>query len=142
MASSVESTPSMTWERSLLSCGLRNAGAAGGCTFPKIVYFPSRCGCFAYVMKNWDLLVSWPEFAIATMPRLLNCRASDVNVVIVGTQVARSDLERGTNFVRKRGTVDALSPLAGTRGIARLDHEPSDIAVPDASIVVSRGTQC
>lgn len=33
IASSVESAPSMT--------------------LPKIVYFPSRLDCFAYVMKNW-----------------------------------------------------------------------------------------
>lgn len=62
---------------------LRRTGAAGARTLPKIVYFPSRCGCFAYVMKNWDLLVSCPEFAMATIPRLLNCPASAVNVVIL-----------------------------------------------------------
>lgn len=49
-------------------------------TLPKIVYLPSRCGCLAYVMKNWDLFVSGPEFAMATMPRLLNC--GDVNVSV------------------------------------------------------------
>lgn len=54
MASSVESAPSIT--------------------FPKIVYFPSRCGCLAYVMKNWDLLLSGPVLAIATTPRALNWR--------------------------------------------------------------------
>lgn len=43
-------------------------------TFPKMVYFPSRWGCLAYVTKNWDLLESGPALAIATIPRLLNCQ--------------------------------------------------------------------
>ena len=55
MASKVESAPSMT--------------------LPKMVYFPSKWGCLAYVMKNWDLFVSGPEFAMATMPRALNWEA-------------------------------------------------------------------
>jgi hypothetical protein len=61
-------------------------------TLPKIVYLLSRCACFEYVMKNWDLrsviilcqletydvpvkhcithlFVLGPEFAIATTPR-------------------------------------------------------------------------
>ena len=41
-------------------------------TLPNIVYFPSRWGCLAKVMKNWDLLVFSPELAIATTPLLLN----------------------------------------------------------------------
>jgi hypothetical protein len=41
--------------------------------FPKMVYFPSRWACLEYVMKNCALLESGPEFAMATMPRALNC---------------------------------------------------------------------
>ena len=39
--------------------------------FPKTVYFVSRCGCFAYVIKNCDPLVLGPELAIDTIPRAL-----------------------------------------------------------------------
>ena len=52
IASRVESVPSMT--------------------LPIIVYLESRCACFEYVMKNWDLFVSGPELAMATTPRALN----------------------------------------------------------------------
>ena len=57
-----------------------------------IVYLPSRCGCFAYVMKNCasagsqaeqrtcDLFVSGPAFAIATMPRALNWSIISVRI--------------------------------------------------------------
>lgn len=34
-------------------------------------------------MKNWDLLVSGPEFAIATIPRLLNCQGTVVNKIVL-----------------------------------------------------------
>jgi len=59
MASSVESCPSIT--------------------LPKMVYFESRCDCLAYAMKNWDLLVSGPEFAIAMTPRALNFRVDRIS---------------------------------------------------------------
>jgi len=55
MTSRVESAPSMT--------------------LPKIVYLPSKWGCLLYVTKNWDLFVSGPELAMATIPRALNWEA-------------------------------------------------------------------
>lgn len=39
--------------------------------FPNTVYFMSRWGCLAYVMKNWEPLVLGPLFAIETTPLTL-----------------------------------------------------------------------
>ena len=38
---------------------------------PKMVYLRSRCGAFAYVMKNCERLVLAPLFAMETIPRAL-----------------------------------------------------------------------
>lgn len=38
-------------------------------TRPKSVYFRSKCGCAAYVIKNWLELVLGPLLAIETIPR-------------------------------------------------------------------------
>ena len=47
-------------------------------------------------------------------------------------------LQGGADFVCERFAPDALATLAGTRGVAGLDHEASDVSVPDAVIVVAR----
>ena len=105
---------------------------------PNIVYFPSRWGCFAYVMKNCDLLVSDPEFAIARIPRLLNCgTANGISEAQREHAVARGDLESGSDLVGEGLPPDALSTLARAGRVAGLDHEPLDVAVPDAAIVVA-----
>lgn len=39
--------------------------------FPNTVYFMSRWGCLAYVMKNWEPFVLGPLFAIDTTPLTL-----------------------------------------------------------------------
>lgn len=49
---------------------------------PKMVYFLSKCVAFAYVMKNCERFVFIPLLAMATIPRLLNCKAASVS----GTQ--------------------------------------------------------
>ena len=51
----------------------RRCEGLGSTYFPNTVYFMSRCGCLAYVMKNWEPLVSGPLLAIDTVPRALCC---------------------------------------------------------------------
>ena len=45
-------------------------------TLPNTVYNPLRCGCFAYIMKNWLPLVLGPLLAIASTPLALCCKKS------------------------------------------------------------------
>lgn len=45
-------------------------------SLPNRVYFKSRCGCAAYVKKNWHWFVFGPELAIETIPRSVCLRFS------------------------------------------------------------------
>ena len=67
--------------RFLLLTGARSIASrvvsAPSMTLPKMVYLPSKWGCLPYVIKNWDLFVSGPELAIATIPRALNWEAKE-----------------------------------------------------------------
>ena len=46
-------------------------------------------------------------------------------------------LEGRANFIREWFPPDALPALAAAGGITGLDHESLDIAVPDASVVIT-----
>lgn len=48
--------------------------------FPNTVYFMSRWGCLAYVMKNWEPFVLGPLFAIETTPLTL-CWMKDRRII-------------------------------------------------------------
>lgn len=48
--------------------------------FPNTVYFMSRWGCLAYVMKNWEPFVLGPLFAIETTPLTL-CWMKDQRII-------------------------------------------------------------
>ena len=87
-------------------------------------------------MKNWDLFVSGPELAIATMPRALNCsfrrgvhHAVSYAVSARRVKRERADLESGPNLVGKGPTPYGLPAFAGIRRVAGLDHEASDVPV-------------
>ena len=104
MASSVESCPSIT--------------------LPKMVYFESRCGCLAYAMKNWDLLVSGPEFAIATTPRALNCQGMDDEHRRQGYQRPPSGAEKW--MWNSTFRVDRIS---SGKGLPQIDWPPFPVPV-------------
>lgn len=89
-------------------------------TLPKMVYLPSRWGCLAYVMKNWDLFVSGPEFAMARIPRLLNCTGRCASAGDPSAQhgwwerMMAGHLKSGSDFVREGLAPDALTAFTRT----------------------------
>lgn len=95
------------------------------------------------VMKNWDLcrrssaavkicaracrtnlLVSEPEFAIATIPFALNCHPVRNKDKSRGQQRNEAHLERAPDLVCERLVPYRLPALARSSRIACLNHEP------------------
>lgn len=95
-------------------------------------------------MKNWDLFesVSFPELAIATTPRALNCASADQSrnkaTIKLPTQ---TDLERGLYFVGEWCAPDALTSLASVGRVAGLDYETAYVAMEYTAIVIARSTE-
>jgi hypothetical protein len=148
--------------RFLLLTGTRSIASrvesAPSMTLPKMVYFPSKWSCLPYVMKNWDLFVSGPELAIATMPRALNWEASKERGKAVSRRQERegedswsttqkvgialvSHFDGGSDFVLERLSPDRLATLPQTNGITGLDHESLDVAVENATVVIVGSTK-
>ena len=88
-------------------------------------------------MKNWDLFVSGPEFAIAKMPRLLNLREDrhDIHTWLWATR--NTYLESRANLIRERFAPNALTALPRSRGVAGLCHEALDVPMPEGIIIVA-----
>jgi len=88
------------------------------------------------VIKNWDLLVSGPEFAIATMPRALNCEwegmmsigASDAKAKDSDYNGAPARVENGRKVIPLKWSEFHLRKvcprLIGRLCRCRLGHQP------------------
>ena len=78
------------------------------------------------------MFVSGPELAIATTPRELNCKqtqmVSSVDWIVL-CFMRWTYLKCAPDFVRERLAPDRLSAFARTRRISSLDHKPFDVPV-------------
>lgn len=81
---------------------------------------------------------------LAVQMRMLGVRDEELGLVGIGTGIGASDyapaveLERGADLIRKWLAPYGLAALACASGIASLDHERLDVAVP-LDIVVRAG---
>jgi hypothetical protein len=70
---------------------------------------------------------------MATMPRALNCHdVSDAHK----NRVKGCYFESRSDFISERFLPNALAAFACSSGIPGLDHEPFDVAVKEAAIIV------
>jgi hypothetical protein len=112
-------------------------------------------------MKNWDLLVSGAEFAMATMPLLLNYRTLSITKDSEAPRLAGwfAHLNRWPDLIVEWATPYGVPAFARPRRVSRLNHEPLDVPwrcqlppegggsgvtspMKDASIIIATGAQC
>lgn len=83
---------------------------------------------------TWDLFVSRPELAIATIPLALNLRRRRSARGLYRGSGRDANLERGPDLIRERPVPDRLPALARARRIPGLNHEVLDISVSRVEI--------